>query len=586
MDDSGETELKLGESSYMKNWQVTDNYKLRKRCGYIEQFASIANKPIQGMWYGSLNGQYHFLFACNGKIYENNGAANTEIGSLTDDRTVFFAFNNVIYILNGHEYKFWDGSIFGDVVGYRPLIAIGTPPSGGGTLYEQINVLTGAKRQSFRSDGKTNVYHLAESNIDSLDYVMINGEIKILTTDYTMDLTAGTVTTSTILLNNITAYDDVEIGWTKGSGQRDLILKNRAAIIYGGANDNRVFMWGNSYYKNRRFYSGLADGVPSAEYFPANYWSDVGSSYAITDIVKQFDRQIIFTEGNAYYSYYELIGEDVGFPVYPLNDVKGNIAFNQARTILNNPYSIYEGIYEWVATNVRDERNAKYISHRVQMDLDTVDLSQVITYDYELNGEYWLCVDNTAWIHNYRNDTWYKYELDNNIKCLIEIDGELYFGTDTGQIMKFDEKLRNDNGNRIESEWQMGFFDFGIEYITKYLNNIWISLKPDSKSSVDVKWESDKAASLSKSFDFTELYFGDIILSIPQDTVGYNLFNYETMSYSKWSYETNYSPQPFKFKLKAKKFTYFKLILANDSMIDNAIVLSINFKPRYGGESK
>lgn len=568
-DENGETQLLLGESPFMVNFQITETYKLKKRIGYEQLFASIAAKNIQGMWYGSLSGTYHFLFACNGKIYKHNltTKVNTEIGTLTDAKTSFFVFQNKLYILNGYEYKYWDGTTFGVVAGYRPKIAIGTPPSGGGTLYEQINLLTGQKRQTFSADNTSKDYQLAETAITSVDFVNVNGVTKTLTTDYTVNLTTGKVT---FVVAPTTGQDNVEIGWTKGTGDRTAIEKCRASLLYGGANDTRVFTWGNTSYKNRRYYTGLADGVPSAEYFPANNYSDVGSSeFAITDIVKQHDRQIIFTETNAFYSYLESIDNITAFPVLPLNDVKGNKPFNQARIILNNPYTVFEGVYEWSATNVRDERNTRYISKRVQPTLDQVDLNTAITFDYEAVGEYWLCVDNKVWIHNYRNDTWYYYELYNNIKSIITIDDTFYFGTDNGQIMKFDSEFTNDNGNVISAEWQMGFYDWGEEWLRKYLNKTWVSLKPESRSSIDVAWETNVD--------------GSLVNPVP---IQYSLFDFEKLDFEDWSFETGYNPQPFRLKTKAKKFVYFKLILQNKSLTYTATVLSINMLGRLGGQSK
>lgn len=568
-DDNGETELLLGESPKMINFKITDTYKLKKRYGYEELFTSIASKDIQGIFYGALNGSYHLLFACNGKIYKHNltTGLNTELGTLTDAKTVFFIFNNKVYILNGYEYKYWDGTTFGTVIGYRPKVAIGTPPSGGGTLYEQINLLTGAKRQTFSADGTSKDYQLAETNIVSVDFVKVNGVTKTLTTDYTINLTTGKVTFVTA---PTTGQDNVEIGWTKNNNDRTQVEKCRASLIYGGANDSRVFIWGNSNYQNRRYYTDLADGVPSAEYFPVNNFSDVGSSeFAITDIVKQYDRQIIFTEVNAYYSYLESIQDITAFPVYPLNDVKGNVAFNQAQIVLNNPYTIMEGVYEWAATTVRDERNAIYISKRVQPSLDNEDLSQAITLDNEAEGEYWLVIDNRVWIHNYRNDTWYYYELFNKVKCITTINGNVYFGTDNGQLMKFDKEFRNDNSNVVNASWEMGFYDFGEEWLRKYLNKTWISLEPTTRSSLDVAYETNLDSSLTNPVK-----------------VSYYLLDYGKIDYSNWSYETSSNPQPFRLKTKAKKFVYFKLILKNESLIDECTILNINFLGRIGGESK
>lgn len=670
INEQGNTTLQLGEAEIMSNFRLVDEFKPRVIEGYEELFDSIAaDKSIRGMWYGEINSAYHFLFACNGAIYDKvtksstgydsldtatytnvdvvkttalTGTAGTtgidgftiiknssdaqlteiaqasidnvasagkyyyhtdktvwlvvtkgtyadiaaartglgtttiyyQIGTLTDAYTNFFFFDSKIYIQNGTKYYKWTGTgSIAEVTGYVPIIAIATPPAGGGTAYEGVNLLTVEKRQWFSGDAIATVYQCAETDLTSVDYVknLITGANYVLTTDYTVNLTNGTVT---FVLAPADLANNVEIKWTKGTGNRSSIEKCRGEITYNGANDTRVFMWGNSDYQNRRFHSGLADinntgfAVPSAEYFPATNYYDIGSNEsAITDIVKQYDRQIIFTDGGkAYYSYYDT---SVTFPIYPLNDSIGNLAFGQARLILNNPFTVYKGIYQWSATSVRDERNAVYMSNRVHPSMDLVDLSQAITVDYEKNGEYLVSVGSTIWVYNYRLDAWYKFLLINTPSCFIDIDGVLYFGTTQGQIMKFDDELRSFNGTNIVAELHMGFTDAGAPNRTKYLELSHIALKAESHVELDVYWETNK--------------------KVPKDepkTIGYNNINFDDIDFDDWSFDGNYNPQPFKVKTKAKNWVYFRHIFKLDSDYYTAQILEITFEPDINGLSK
>lgn len=580
LSEQGETQLQLGEATVMTNFRLVDEFKPRVIEGYAQLFTSIAiDKPIRGMWHGEINSAFHFLFACNGHVYDldMNDYTYDDLGSLTDAYTNFFFFDSKIYIQNGSKYYKWTGTgSISEVSGYVPIVAILTPPAGGGTAYEGINLLTGSKRQWFSGDGATTVYQCAEIGLTSIDYVknLFTGTNYTLTTDYTVDLTNGKVTfvTAPAELEN-----NVEIKWTKGTGNRSDIEKCRGEVSYNGANDTRIFMWGNTDHQNRRYHSGLADinntgfAVPSAEYFPATSYYDIGSNEnAITDIVKQYDRQIIFTDGGkAYYSYYEFSNSSVTFPVYPLNDAIGNLAFGQARTVLNNPFTVYKGVYQWSSTSVRDERNAVYMSNRVHPSLDAQNLSQAITYDYEKNGEYWLAVGSTVWVYNYRLDAWYKFSFIDTPSCFIDIDGVLYFGTSQGQIMKFDDSLRSFNGSNIVAELYLGFTDAGSPNRTKYLEESHIALKAESHVELDVYWETNK--------------------KIPKDepkTIGYNNLIFDDINFDDWSFDGNYNPQPFKVKSKAKNWVYFRHIFKLDSNYYTAQILEITFEPNVGGISK
>lgn len=492
------------------------------------------------------------------------GVANT--------KTNFFTFNDKLYILNGQEYLVYDGETCIPVEGYVPKIRIATPPAGGGTSYEGINLLTGKKRQTFSADGTATIYQLAETAVNSVDKVLVNGALKTVTTDYTVDLVNGKVTFTTAPAQGV---DNVEIWWTKGTGQRSEVTGYTQFMLYGGKNDTRVFLYGNG--TNRMIFSDLADGVPSAEYFPALNYADVGSSEnPITYVTKQYDRQLIFTTRGAYYSTY-VYDSTLGasFPVYPLNDKVGNIPLGQGQLIQNSPFTIQNGVYEWIATTIRDERNAKLISERVQAGLDELDLKNCITYNFKKYGEYWLCVGNKIYVYNYRNDTWYYFELYDTPTCFLTYNGTLYMGTQSGQIMEWAKygidtipKYLTDNGHTIYSLLETGFIDFGENYRRKFLNFAWIGLKPETRSVCFVEWETDYDSSTEP------------------EVIDYSLLDFTNIDFSNFTFLCNYNPQPFRLKLKAKKFTVFKLILTNDSDTETMTLLNITLPAIAGGVAK
>jgi hypothetical protein len=482
-----------------------------------------------------------------------------------------------VYMLNGNEYYSWDGTTFEVVKGYIPLIRIGTPNTGGGTAFEVINTLTGSKRQQFNGLASSNtVYQLAETNVDTIDHVYVNGKsVKASTTTTTTGQYAGNTVAGTVTLNgNVfpAGTNNVEIYWTKDAATRSEIVSNKYAMLFGGKNDTRVFLYGSG--TNRYYYSDLGEGNTfSADYFPATFYQEVGSpKYEITGIIRQYDRQIIFTNDATYYSYYNttLINdlEVPDFPTFPLNEVKGHLGLGQIRLIQNNPYSVWVGVQEWIATNVRDERNANYISKRVQSTLDSKDLETVITEDWEQNYEYWMAFENEVIIHNYRLNVWYKFELDHNVTKLYVREGNMYFGTDDGRIMKFNADLKSDNGANIDAHWESGFYDFEAEYLQKFIDEMWISLQPSVNTSVDITYETDRDAS-------SQTYDAEI-----------KLFTFEDVDFANFTFLTSVVPQPFRFKIKAKKFVYFKLKLDNNANNEKLTVLSINLAYNYGSKSK
>jgi hypothetical protein len=335
---------------------------------------------------------------------------------------------------------------------------------------------------------------------------------------------------------------------------------------YSGQTDSRVFLWGHPDYINRRFWSSLADGVPSAEYFEVTSFDDLGSGQnAITDIVKQYDTQKIFFENSAMYAKYDITTDGiVSFPAYELNEEVGNVAPGQMQIINNSPFSIYNGVHAWTSTTIKDQTNESLVSQRVQESLSSVNLTTAITVNWQEKHEYWLCIGSKVYIFNYLTNVWYKFD---NIPatCFLIINGKLYFGT-SNSIEVFDEAELTDNGTAISAVWEMGFFDFGREWGKKFMRNVWVSLKPEVLSSVDVSYTTDNDGT------------GE------EQTLFYRLSNFQHMDFSHFSFATSYNPQPFYMEVQAQQFVYFKLILKNSSITDSLTILSINMPIRYGGK--
>jgi len=592
----GDTQLVKGESGDLQNCYVTKDFDIQKAAGYLQLMTAVTNKSIQGMWYGNVGGTEYFLFAINGHIYQlDNGHWNnfvgtetwsdvtTDLGTLTDAKTQFFGFGGNVYMINGTEYKYWNGTTFGDVAGYVPKIYIGTTPSTGtGTEFEGLNLLTGKKRLTYDADG-TATYQLPEISIGSVDYVYVNGTLKTATTHYTVVLATGVLTFTSGNLPAV-GLDNVEIYYTKGTGTRDTVLKNKYAFLFGTASDTRVFMYGNPASQNVRINSSLADGVPSAEYFTSTNIDAIGSSaYPITSMERQQSIMLVHKTNETYYSYYDSVDLDgvttVTFPTPIINDSRGNIPIGQGQVLNNDPFTIDTQLIKWSPTQTKDERNMQDMGERIQKDLDLLTIANTLTIDKQNSSEMFISNGKKVWI--------YKYDLkyaDNNGKtrygafsrllyndeptCWLYLDGYLYFGTTTGKIMKISDAYLTYNGVAIESYWEMNMHDFGAEYLLKTLNKSWITLASQPSVYVSIQYITDKNA-----------------YSTPYE-VTYDLITFNNVDFGNFTFYTNYNPQVFYLRLKAKKFKYLKLRIDNNSLTSTFAMLSLTLQTEYGSEAK
>lgn len=566
----GDTQLKLGEASLIRNWRITKDGHLQIRQGYAP-LVTLGTTAVLGVWSGYVNGVKKFMASCGGKLYSITNGVATEIGSVTGSYAHFFGFDKKLYLLTGSKYYVYDGTTLSEVAGYRPLTVISIPPAGGGTLLEQVNKLTAQRRVRFSPNGSATTFQLPETSLASVDYVKKTSDGSAVT--FTAVTSTGVVTISPAPANGT---NSIEVGYTVSTSFRSQVEAMRFSETYNGSTDTRIFMYGDG--SNKAFYSGIRydTGLPSAEYFPdLNVMAVDSANTPITAMVKHYDSLITFKTDSAYTTSYGSVTLADGtttsaFYTSPLNRATGNVVMGQAQIVKNNPLTLYgRSVYEWKLSSYasKDERNAKEISERVRNTLANLTLESAVCFDDEYNTEYYVCQNGTAVVYNYTADAWYIYT---NIPatCFISIDGELYFGTSTGKIMHLSRTYRNDNGTDIDARLETGSMDFGADYRLKYSSDIWIALKPESQARVTVTAQSNRTS------DYDE------------KVVASALITFLNMDFNHLSFGTNRQPQTERIKLKVKKFTFYRLILTSVSSSATATVLGADMNVRFAGNVK
>lgn len=569
----GDTQLDLGEASEMRNWKITQEGHLRVRPGYktIEDF----KKPVRGMWSGYVNGAVHTIFAVGGEIYELKEGGCDKIGECWDDATTFFGFENKVYILNGHEFLVWDGDGFVDTVdGYIPLTATAMAPAGGGTTVENVNRLTGRRRVRFSADGEATEYVLPEQSLLSIDKVEIDN--KPCTIPWTPDRPNGKLTFAKAPEEG---QSNVEVWYTVTNTLRGQVEGMRFSEQFNGAADTRVFLYGDG--TATAIYNGVTEqGVSSCEYFPDLYEMAVGSDNApVTGMIKYYDRLMSFKpDGGAYSTTYDVTTLADGSMIPSFNTVSinkeiGNMAPGQVRLVKNVPRTMFGGnLYDWVYANyaVRDERNAKLISQRVQETIRNADPEKIFVFDDDSRQEYYIFLGDdagTALIHNYELDVWYRY-TGLPVTCAGRFAGDVYFGFKDGRVVKFSDEYPNDDGKAIDAFFASGSMAFDKEYLRKHSSVLWVSMKPTANANLVVTARSNRRS------DYME------------KVISARLSTFRAIDFGNWSFNTNRQPQIQRLKLKIKKFVYYQLILKSTANASDATVLGVDIQVRYTGYVK
>jgi hypothetical protein len=236
-------------------------YKDYKETESIRTRPGLEQKiPFDSIVYGIFFYKNQMLVHSGTSLYKVVNGVKTAIRTgLKAAVSSSFIYEDIFYFKDGLNYIQYDGTTVSDVVGYVPTTTIARKPMGGGTKYEDVNMLSSHRKNSFLSDGGSFDYFLDVMNIDS-DFVPVvtyNDSI-VATTDYTVDYTEGKISFTNYAPDAplTDGQDNIIIEFKKSvPGYSDSILKSTLLQVF----DNRVFFSGNPDYPNMVWHSSLND---------------------------------------------------------------------------------------------------------------------------------------------------------------------------------------------------------------------------------------------------------------------------------------------------------------------------------------
>ena len=548
-------------------------------------------QPVHGLWYGEINGQKSFIAHGGTKIYKftaigfevikedvNNAKSSAFFMRSADD-------TGKIYILTGKEFLAYDGETVKNVAedGYVPTILISRNPTGGGTVYEAVNLISGKRTESFLGNETDKTYQLSANKIDSIDKVEVlnsSGE-RVEATGYTTDLTAGKVTFTAVQKPVVAGQDNVFITYTKTvEGYADRINKCTISDLYGLGGSNRVFLSGNPDYKAYDWYSDIF----KPNYFPDLNYSIVGTSdTAIMGYQRLGKYQMILKEDNqqdsTVFQRYGTLNDDGSVTFSVEQGVAGIGAVSKYcfGMLADEPLFLSrQGVQAITSNNILAERTIRNRSFFVDSYL-TKEPNLQNAVACEWNGFYVLCVNNVAYVLDGKNKSYkerstasydYNYECYywTNIPaiCLLSVAGELYFGTEDGKICKFNTDKGgvlkyNDDGNPIVASWSTLNDDDNAPHLYKSMTKkgCLVTIKPYARSSGTIYVCKD----------------GNPRQFLRSGTM--DILDWDDVDFDRFTFNTNDSPQDIFFKKKVKKYKRLQIIVENDALNEGFGVLQI-----------
>lgn len=550
--------------------------------------------PVHNIWFGEINGEEKIIVHAGSKIYEMTDTACTEIHTVGNEKgTGFFMRKDdkgYLWFTAGSHYYYYDGENVGLVkdIAKRPKILISRNPDGGGVSFEEVNLLTGGKTVSFLGDDNAKVYKLPAKGIDSVDEIRImgaDGEFTVLaTSEYTVDLSAGTVTFNTAHKWVNQGEDNVEIDYTDNNEENiSRIEKCTISAVYGYNATNRVFLSGNSEYRAYQWYSGIYDPtyfgdlsyaiIGTGETSIMGY-SKVGEYLATIKEDNQQDSTIFLTYG-------ELDSNNkIVFKTRQGVAGIGAISKECFVTLGDEPLFLSRrGVYAITSTLLSYDRVTKNRSYYIDKKLTAEEhLERAVACEWD--GYYLLAVNEKVYVLDSRhtsgnsNTSDYSYEAYywENVPavCFLSVGGKLYFGTADGRICKFNTDVSgmarfNDDGEYAnvgdEVRYVSGGFpivaawatpndaDDGVQYF-KTLNKkgCLAVLSPMTRSSCECFFVTD----------------GNPEELVTSDT--FDIFDWEDIDFERFTFSTNATPREIYFNKKKKKYKRLQIVIRNSAL--------------------
>ena len=498
-----------------KDYKETDSIRTRPEMELNTAF----DAPVYGVFFYD----NEMLVHSGTKLYKVVDGKKTELYSgLREAVSDGFIYESIWYFKDGKHYLQYDGNTIGEVVGYVPTTSIGRKPSGGGTVHEDVNMLTGRRKNTFCANGEATdaeyyttdlghrvyqgeynywngkyvkisltdltgdpkesgykynltgdkVYYLDAQNIDTdfAPIVKVN-DVLLDSTDYSVDYTKGRISFVAPPIAPLTdGQDNVSIEFRKtNKAHKDGILKCTLLQVF----DNRVFVSGNDEYPNTIWHCSLNDPTYFSD---LDYYNEGVDTVKVKGLVAGNNALWVFREpsqaNTTVFYHTPTIDSDYG-KIYPSQHSSITTGCVGRAINFNDDIVFFsERGMEGMSGDVTTEQA---VAHRSTL----VDRKMIAESDYkgmvleEWEGYLLVFIGDKVYLADSRamftNENHYEYEwfywsLGKRVTCAKVNKGVLYLGTEDGVY------TMTDTQSAVESYWVTPKDKFTAPYKLKTSN--------------------------------------------------------------------------------------------------------------------
>ena len=417
-----------------KDYKETESIRTRPEIAVQVEFPA----PVYGIFF--YNGTQIVHSGKNLYTVTAGGKKTILFFNMNETVSSAFVFEDIFYIKDGVNYLRYDGSEIKAVEGYIPTTTIARNPSGGGTVYEDVNMLSDYRYNSFLADGGSFDFYLDVINIDEdfVPEVTVDGAV-VATDKYTVDYAEGKISMTYAPDAPLTdGQDNVKIKFKKSLPKyKASILSCTLLQVF----DNRVFVSGNKDFPNVVWHCSLND--PS--YFSdLDYYREGMDSAQIKGLVAGNNALWVFREpssANTTVFYHTPSLDDEYGKVYPSSHssvttgcVGKAINFNDDIVFFSDRGM--EGISGDVTTEQVLAHRSSLVDRKLTAEAGYKDM---ILAEWEgylmvfIGNKVYLADSRTAFTNeNHIEYEWFYWELSKAVTCTCVQNGVLYLGTADG----------------------------------------------------------------------------------------------------------------------------------------------------------
>ena len=414
-----------------KDYKETDSIRTRPGLKLNVAF----DEPVYGVFF--FNGVQ--LVHSGSKLYKVvNGVKMLLYSGLKAANSDAFIYDNTWYFKDGKNYLQYDGNTVKEVVGYIPTTSIGRKPSGGGTIYQDVNYLIGRRINTFLADGTSKEYFLDAQNIDASFKPIVKVNDKVVT-NYTVDAAKGKITFSKAPAAPKTdGQDNVSIEFQKNVKGYPERIKNCTMLQVF---DNRVFFSGNKDYPNTVYHCSLDDPSYCSD---LDYYHEGLDNAAVKGLVAGNNALWVFREpsqaNTTVFYHTPTIDSDYG-KIYPSQHSSVTTGCVGKAVNFNDDIIFFsERGMEGISGDVTTEQVLGHRSSLVDRKMITEeDYKNMVLAEWEgyllvfIGDKVYLADSRTAFTNQGHTEyEWFYWHLEKKILCTRVDKGVLYLGTADG----------------------------------------------------------------------------------------------------------------------------------------------------------